>query len=111
GTCLERRARARVEIGCDQRVDSPGHGAARADIAGLRFHPVERGRILAHEGVGPGSAGQVSRESVPAKADATLAVLAVEIPTAMLRQAASSPQHRPHPTGWRWWCQAARHPR
>src|SRR5262245_5052359 len=65
-------------------------------LAALGLALVERGRVLAHEVFRPGDAGEVGRESALAETDTPPAV-AVSVPGAMFRQAASCPDHRSTP--------------
>src|SRR5262245_20972067 len=88
---LERRATRRIEIRRNQSVDGPGNRALGADVGWLR-HAFERRRMLAHEIFGPRDAGEIARDATLAEANAPRAV-AVAIPRAMLRKAASCPQH------------------
>jgi hypothetical protein len=102
--CLKRRCRFRrtVQIGGHYRINAPGDGSLRADVARLRRHAIECGGVLAHEIFRPRDAGEIGLKSSFAEAHAALAVLAVEIPTAMLRQAAFCPYHlrEPDPQGF-----------
>src|SRR5262249_62401466 len=56
----------------------------------------ERRRVLAHEVVRPGDAGEIDGHAAAAEAHAAIAVT-VALIGAMLRQTALRPQHRPKP--------------
>src|SRR4029079_507713 len=82
-------ARFRAAIVRDrERVERSWDRAPGSDVARLRLHAVERGRVLAHELLRPGRAREIGRDPALAESDAPRAV-AVNVPAAMFRQAAS----------------------
>src|SRR5262249_23632402 len=82
----------RAIVGNDERIDRARNGAASPDIARLCCDAFERGSVLPHEVFAPWGAAEIARDAIASKSDAPCAV-AIYIPRAKSRKAASCPQH------------------